>query len=86
MLPLINRPTKISQNWKKLMDIISTTNINTKIEINNESWWLTSRIIFLCFMKARHKQSRPNDLYICKRNYCYDNKLAIQRTLHDDVM
>ena len=84
MLPLINRPTRISQNSATLIDNIFTNNINT-IEKDQQGILvtdITDRFPVFC-VSSCHKQLMPNDSYICRRNYCYNNKLAFQRALSE---
>ena len=35
------------------------------------------------YVSSYHNQLIPNDLYICRRNDCYNNKLAFQRALSE---
>ena len=84
MLPLINRPTRISQNSATLIDNIFTNNINT-IEKDQQRILVTDNTDHfpLYYVSSCHMQLMPNDSYICRRNYCYNNKLAFQRALSE---
>ena len=35
------------------------------------------------YVSSCHKQLMPNDSFICRWNYCYNNKLAFQRALSE---
>ena len=80
-LPLINRPTRIYQNSATLIDNIFTNNINT-IEKDQQGIVVTDNIPVF-YVNSCHKQLITNDLYICRWNYCYDNKLVFQQALSE---
>ena len=82
LLPLINRPTRISQSSATLIDNIFTNNIDT-IDKDRQGILVTDITDHfpVFYINSCHKQIRSNELHICRRNFCYDNKLAFQRAI-----
>ena len=82
LLPLINRPTRISQGSATLINNIFTNNIDT-IDKDRQGILVTDITDHfpVFYINSCHKQIGSNELHICRRNFCYDNKIAIQRAI-----
>ena len=82
LLPLINRPTRSSQSSATLIDNIFTNNIDI-IDEDRQGILVTDITDHfpVFYINSCHKQIGSNELHICRRNFCYDNKLAFQRAI-----
>ena len=72
----------LSQNSATLIDNIFTNNIDTIDKDRQEILRTDIMDHFpIFYMNSCHKQRVSNELHICRRHFCYDNKLSIQTEL-----
>ena len=83
-LPLINRPTRITQNSATIIDNIFTNNIGESECGHNGILVTDISDHFPIFHIWKHTQiAQSDDTYISSRNYPHVNKLSFQQVLSE---
>ena len=83
-LPLINRPTRITQNSATIIDNIFTNNIGESECGHNGILVTDISDHFPIFHIWKHTQiAQSDDTYISSRNYSHVNKLSFQQALSE---
>ena len=83
-LPLINRPTRITQNSATIIDNIFTNNIGESECGHNVILVTDISDHFPIFHIWKHTQiAQTDDTYISSRNYSHVNKLSFQQALSE---